>query len=82
MSQSTAVECHDKLVAAGAIPLNRNIPNNVTNSCAFLSVLITDLFVGHSGNVILPMLDTAKWSVLVKKIDEIVLTMINRFKLF
>ena len=30
----------------------------------------------------LPALDTAKWSVLVKQIDEIVLTMLNRFNLF
>ena len=46
VSQSAAVECHDKLVAAGAIiPLNKNIPNDATNSCPFLSVLITDLFV-------------------------------------
>ena len=82
VSQSAAVECHDKLVAAGAIPLNKNIPNDATNSCAFLSVLTTDLFVGQSGNVTLPALDTAKWSLLVKQIDEIVLTMPNRFKLF
>lgn len=82
VSQSTAVECHDKLVAAGAIPLNKNISNDATNSCAFLSVLITDLFVGQSGNVTLPALDTAKCSVLVKQIDEIVLTMPNRFNLF
>ena len=82
VSQSTAVECHDKLVAAGAIPLNKDISSDATNSCAFLSVLITDLFVGQSGNVTLPALDTAKWSVLVKQIDEIVLTMPNRFNLF
>ena len=82
VSQSTAIECHDKPVAAGAIPLNKNIPNDATNSCAFLSVLITDLFVGQSGNVTLPALDTAKWSLLVKQIDEIVLTMPNRFNLF
>ena len=82
VSQSTAVECHDKLVAAGAIPLKKDISNDATNSCAFLSVLITDLFVGQSGNITLPALDTAKWSVLVKQIDEIVLTMPNRFNLF
>lgn len=82
VSQSTAVECHDKLVAAGAIPLNKGISNDATNSCAFLSVLIADLFVGQSGNVTLPALDTVKWSVLVKQIDKIVLTMPNRFNLF
>ena len=62
VSQNTAVECHDKLVAAGAIPLNKNIPNDATctNSCAFLSVLITDLLVGQTGNVTLTALDTAK----------------------
>lgn len=51
VNQTTAVECHDKPVAAGATPLNVQIPSDATNSCAFLSVLITDLFVGNHGKV-------------------------------
>ena len=83
VSQSTAVECHDKLIAAGSIPLNKNNPNSATYSCTFLTVLITDLFVGQSANnVTIPVLDTAKWSVLVKQTYEIILTTPDRINLF
>ena len=45
-SQSTAIERHDKLVAVGDIPLDQDIPDDATNSCAFLSILVTELIAG------------------------------------
>ena len=45
VNQSTTVECHDKLVAAATIPLNK------TFLMMLLTVLITNLFVGQSRNV-------------------------------
>ena len=74
VSQSTAVECHDKLIAAGAVPLD-NVSHDATNSCAFLSVIITDLFLAEHR----PALGADKWKMLVKEIDNIILTSPCRF---
>lgn len=41
VSQSTAVEHHDKLVAVGAASC-RDIPDDATNACALLAVGIAD----------------------------------------
>ena len=40
VSQSSAVEQHNQLVAEGAIPVSGLIAGDATNSCFFLSVLI------------------------------------------
>ena len=44
VSQSTAVECHNRLVAVGA-PSPGHIANDGTNSCALLAVSIADKFL-------------------------------------
>lgn len=74
VSQSTAVECHDKLVAAGAVPLD-NVSHDATNSCAFLSVIITDLFLAEHR----PALGADKWKMLAKEIENSILTSPCRF---
>ena len=51
VSQTTAVDHHDNLVAVGATSLNADIPNDAINSCSFLSVIITDLFVEEGTKV-------------------------------
>ena len=81
VSQATAVNHHDNLVAAGATPLNVDIPNDATNSCSFLSVIITDLFVKEGTNVT-PSFDNSKWDSLARKIDNIIITMPGRFNPF
>lgn len=80
-SQSTAIECNDKLVAIGATPLNENIPNDATNSCAFLSVLITELFIVERCNV-KSAAEAKQWNVLSSEIDNIILAMPSRFNPF
>ena len=42
VSQSTAVEYHDQLVAVGAAPPGEDIADDATNSCALLAVGIAD----------------------------------------
>ena len=78
VSQTTAVDRHDTLVAAGATPLNADVPNDATNSCSFLSVIITDLFVEEGTNVT-SSFDTAKWDLLARRIDNIIITMPRQF---
>lgn len=80
-SQSTAIECNDKLVAIGATPLNENIPNDATDSCAFLSVLITELFIVERCNV-KSAAEAKQWNVLSSEIDNIILAMPSRFNPF
>ena len=82
VSQSTAVVCHDKLVAVGATPLGEDIPNDAINSCAFLSVIITDLFIDGDTHDTSTGFESTKWDVLSREIDNIVLTMPRRFNPF
>lgn len=78
MSQSTAIENHDKLVAVGATPLDQEISDDATNSCAFLSVLIADLIAVKASDANFPF-EADQWNALSSDIDKIILAQPKRF---
>lgn len=59
VSQSTAVECYDHLVAAVGHALPGHIPGDATNACAFLSLLISDLVLEQDRQDKLPEMGVA-----------------------
>lgn len=78
VSQSTALGRHEELVAAGATPLYQDIPGDATNSCAFLSVLIAELFA-VKGSDVNSSFEGTQWNALSGEIDNIILAQPNRF---
>ena len=77
-SQSTAIERHDRLVAVGDIPTDQDIPDDATNSCAFLSILVTELIAGKGSDWHCRCSDE-QWYALSSEIDKIILTQPTRF---
>lgn len=81
VSQSTAVEQHDQLVAEGVIASPHVIPGDATNSCSFLSVLIADHFLEERREDDLPHMSAAidEWASFADKINNLILTMPHQF---
>lgn len=81
VSQSTALEQQDRLVAAGNITPLHSVPGDATNSCSFLSVLIADLFLEKRRKGDLPSITVAldEWTPFADNINNLMSTMPSTF---
>ena len=77
MSQSIAIECHE-LVTVGDIPLEQDISDDPSNSCAFLPILVTEL-IAAKGCDWDCYCAAKQWYTLSSEINKIILTQPTQF---
>ena len=81
ISQSSAVEQYDQLVAENALPVTSVIVGDATNSCSFLSVLVAERVLAERHDENLPSLSVAldEWQFFGENISDLLFTMPARF---